>query len=354
MDKSQPLISVIIPVYNTGVYLRACLDSILGQTLKEIEVLLVDDGSNDILTLEILDEYKEKDSRVCLIRKSNGGQSSARNAGLAESGGLYVAFVDHDDILNLHMYEILLGAVIKDAVDVAECRFKPVHHDHVKQLSLNRRPSAIARNVNIEKDKDFLVNHIHIWNRLYRREFLRNNLLEFDNSLLWEEDVLFSYKVLISARTVVFCDEELYFHIEHMTNTTHKLGRKIFHTFKAHDLLLKFLNEKKCFECFKEQYHARMLKDVLFNLNAVDESYEKEFLLEAHKRLKGIPLKRYKSHYSSSKKKLLGFLQQGNYEAFKRHQAFREKRKAMTENFFRIRWNRFEKSLTLLGFKWMK
>ena len=353
MAETCPHISVIVPVFNTGGFLRPCLDSIMDQTLDDLEIILVDDGSDDALTLELLDEYASRDSRIRLIRKANGGQSSARNAGLYEAAGTYVAFVDHDDVLNTHMYEALSVATDRGAVDVVECRFEPLQNESLGKIDVNRKPSVAGRSVRIEQEKDFLVNHLHIWNRLYRREFLLKNQLRFDD-LLWEEDVLFSFKVLILARSVVWIDEVFYFHIEHGTNTTHKLGPKIFHAFKAHDLMFEFLKEKKCLDMFENQWQARVLKDVLFSLNAVSASSEKDFFMEAHRRLKDVPLKHYKAYYSSSKKKLLGFVQKGDFEKYKLYRAFREKRKTMVKNLFRIRWRRQERSLTILGFKFVK
>jgi glycosyltransferase involved in cell wall biosynthesis len=328
-------ISVIVPVYNTGYYLQGCLDSIIRQTMKDLEILLVDDGSKDSTTLDILDEYQKKDSRIRVIRKKNGGQSSARNTGLSEACGIYVAFVDHDDLLNPYMYETLHDAAVTTCSDVAECRFKPVRHDILDKMDLIRRPSATARIVNIRKDFNFLVNHIHIWNRIYRRDFLDRNALKFDDELLWEEDVVFSFKTLTTAESLCYLDVPLYFHVEHFENTTSKLGRKVFHMFKAHDMLSVFFNERNTIEFFKEPYHARVLKDVIICLNIIDGQYEKDFFDKVHKRIMSIPIKQYKKYFSGHKRvKLIEFIQKGNYEAFKRHQDKKGSRKMLFKHLF--------------------
>lgn len=350
MDDLQPLISVVVPVYNTGSFLQNCLDSILSQTLREIEVLLVDDGTDDPLTLEILDEYKARDSRIRLIKKANGGQASARNKGHDEASGRYVAFVDHDDILNTTMYETLFREAEKTGADVVECRFEPLPHDRVDRMDGCRSSSVPFVTVSIDQDRDFLVDHIQIWNRIYRNEFLRENHLEFDD-LLWEEDVLFSFKVLITAGSLSFLDDTLYYHIEHDSNTTHKLGPKIFHAFKAHDLLFTFMNDRHCTNMFEEQYFGRVFKDILFGFNVIDEACEKDFFMEAHGRIKDLSLTPYRRFFSSSKKKLLGYVKRGDYRGFKRYQAFRERRKHLMKHLFRIRWTPKEKSMTVLGFR---
>ena len=114
------MISVIVPVYNCGQYLRQCLDSILAQTYTDLEILLVDDGSNDN-TGDICDAYMEADLRVKVIHKKNGGAVSARKAGLERASGRYIAFVDGDDWIEPDMLEKLYNTLTKQRVDVAMC-----------------------------------------------------------------------------------------------------------------------------------------------------------------------------------------------------------------------------------------
>jgi glycosyltransferase involved in cell wall biosynthesis len=325
----------------------------LNQTFSDLEIILVDDGSADPITLALLNEYTEKDARIRVIRKENAGQSSARNTGFLAAKGMYVAFVDHDDVLNAHMYEILSGAAAESNVDVVECRYKSLLCVDIGKIDLAVRPKFKCRSIRIEDEKEFLVEHNQIWKRICRRDFLLQNCLEFEH-ILWGEDVLFSFKVLLSARTLLFIDEVLYFQIEHGTNTTHTLGLKIFDAFKAHDLMYNFLKERQALETFKDQYLGRVLKDVLFSLNAVQDIYEERFFLEAHSRIARIPLKQYKEHYSRSKRQLLGFVQKGDFKAYKRYQTFRRKRKHLLKMLFKIRYNRYEKSITFLGLKWGK
>ncbi|MBQ8040126.1 MAG: glycosyltransferase family 2 protein, partial [Lachnospiraceae bacterium] len=106
----QPLISIIIPVYNIEEYLPRCIESVLGQTYANIEVILVDDGSKD-KSGEICDSYQKRDSRVRVIHKENGGSSSARNAGIADAKGEFIGFVDSDDYVETTMYETMMQAI---------------------------------------------------------------------------------------------------------------------------------------------------------------------------------------------------------------------------------------------------
>lgn len=117
------MISVIVPFYKVEQYLHRCIDSILAQTYRDLEIILVDDGSPDNCGL-ICDEYASKDSRIKVIHKTNGGVSSARNAGLDAASGDYIAFVDSDDYLMPNMYEILLETLLSKEADIAICNYQ--------------------------------------------------------------------------------------------------------------------------------------------------------------------------------------------------------------------------------------
>lgn len=119
MEKQQDLISVIVPVYNIKEYIGRCVDSILAQTWENLEVLLVDDGSTDG-TGELLDKLREKDGRIRVFHKKNGGSSSARNLGIHEAGGKYLGFVDSDDYVEPFMYERLHQALQKTGMPIAQ------------------------------------------------------------------------------------------------------------------------------------------------------------------------------------------------------------------------------------------
>ena len=117
----EPIISVIVPVYNSSLYLRKCLDSLLSQTFKEIEIIAVDDGSTDGASL-ILDEYAEIFPDLIVIHQSNQGQGAARNTGVSVARGQYIGFVDSDDYVDGNMYKHLYSLISETSADVAVCR----------------------------------------------------------------------------------------------------------------------------------------------------------------------------------------------------------------------------------------
>ena len=123
-------ISVIVPVYNVERYLKRCIESIINQTYKDLEIILVDDGSTDS-SGNICDEYKKIDKRISVIHKKNGGLSDARNEGLKVVTGTYIAFVDSDDFLDLDMYEYMQKNIEKENADIVICGTK-IDYDNGK------------------------------------------------------------------------------------------------------------------------------------------------------------------------------------------------------------------------------
>lgn len=130
----KELISIIVPVYNVEQYLDDCLISIINQTYKNLEIILIDDGSTD-KSGKICDEYAKKDSRIIVIHKENGGVSSARNAGLRIAKGAYIGFVDPDDWIAEDMYEVLYSNAKKYDADVSVCKYKIVKNRRKDNLN---------------------------------------------------------------------------------------------------------------------------------------------------------------------------------------------------------------------------
>lgn len=127
---NMPLISIIVPVYKVEKYLKQCVESILAQTYRNFELILVDDGSPDTCPV-LCDEYAKVDPRIIVIHKTNGGLSDARNAGLDVAHGEYIGFVDSDDYIAPEMYEILLRRIIQDGSDIACCNYLQVNEDNI-------------------------------------------------------------------------------------------------------------------------------------------------------------------------------------------------------------------------------
>ena len=203
----KPLVSVIVPIYNVEKYLEKCIDSIINQTLKEIEIILVDDGSTDNCP-RIIDEYAQKDKRVIAIHKENGGQGSARNAGLDIASGEYIGFVDSDDWIDLNMYEELYNSLIVNKADIAICNRNIYNEDYICKSKVEVK-GILYENVNsniinyISSDM-FYPNALGVVNKLYRRDLIRNNNIRFnDVKKVGSEDTLFNYEILLYTSRIV-------------------------------------------------------------------------------------------------------------------------------------------------------
>ncbi|MGJ0706244.1 glycosyltransferase family 2 protein, partial [Enterococcus avium] len=165
-------ISIIVPVYDVEKYLKKCVDSILNQTFKDFELILVDDGSPDN-SGAICDQYAEKDSRVRVIHKENGGLSDARNAGIEVARGKYLGFVDSDDFVNEDMYKQLYTSIIENNADLSICGIFDLYEGKTpikkteKKLLLNRNEAMIM----IFHGNEISV---HAYNKLYKKEIFES------------------------------------------------------------------------------------------------------------------------------------------------------------------------------------
>lgn len=194
-------ISVIIPVYNIQDYLSKCVDSILNQTYKNIQVILVDDGSKDS-SPQICDSYKEKDSRVVVIHKENGGVSSARNVGVERADGDYITFVDSDDYLEPDTYKKLLEAAETYSLDVTACGYfitdAPQELPEVEGVSVLERKEALSYCISDDAGSTMCG---AVWNKLYRADKLKDCLV-FNSEYIIAEDMVVTIRCLMGAERI--------------------------------------------------------------------------------------------------------------------------------------------------------
>ena len=208
LNKTHIKVSVIVPVYNASQYLRTCLDSLQRQTLQEIEIICINDGSTD-KSPEILKEYSKKDSRIKIVDISHSGPSAARNAGLKLATGEYVGFVDSDDFIDDTYYEKLYNKAFSSNADIARCTYKYFYPDKITEGELNNLIRTL------EENNEYLNANEHsvvIWNAIYNLNFLkRNNIDYFDEDLLFSEDISFTERVNFTATKIIPVSEIYYY-----------------------------------------------------------------------------------------------------------------------------------------------
>jgi len=208
----KPFISIIVPMYNVEDYIEECVDSLRRQTLKNIEIILVDDGSPD-RSGEIARKYCSMDARVKVIHKKNGGLSSARNAGLQAATGDYVGFVDGDDFVLPAMFENMYAAAKKDDLDIVMCGYHK-HSDTEDAYFPPPLPTdrlLLSWDIKRELKKAHETRFIwYVWRNLYRRDLLKKNQLYFFEDIRFAEDSPFNLYAFYAAKRVRAIDDGYY------------------------------------------------------------------------------------------------------------------------------------------------
>ena len=222
-----PLVSIITPVFNTGKYLAACLDSIIGQHFHNFEVLCIDDGSTDELTQDILSRYSRRDPRIHVVRQQNSGPATARNNGLMNAKGAYIAFVDSDDYISEGYIGNLYECARRHGADIAVAD---------KILCVDGSNSPVEKKSGFElfrkiDAKQLAVNAIVTtgvsWNKLYKRDFLLRNGIEYlDGMRCQSEDNYFSIMAMIAGhKSIALADNTTYYYRQHEGGITKNITR---------------------------------------------------------------------------------------------------------------------------------
>ena len=201
-------ISIIIPVYNVEKYLNKCLNSVIEQTYKNIEVILIDDGSTDN-SGKICDEYAKNDIRIKIIHQQNGGVSTARNNGLEHATGKYITFVDSDDYIEKEMIETMAKKIMKKNADIVICGVTDRDEENnIINQSLNKKENVFN---NIEAIKEMLDEKLFYsvcWAKLYKKELFRN--IKFNSKIRIAEDMDVLYRVFYKSNKIIQIPERLY------------------------------------------------------------------------------------------------------------------------------------------------
>ena len=212
--KNKPKVSVVVPIYGVEKYLKQCVDSILAQTLTNIEIILVDDGSPDKCP-EIVDEYAKKDSRVVAVHQPNGGYGTAVNHGISLAQGEYIGIIESDDWIEPTMYEKLYNNAIANNSDVVKCNFyvynslasKPARiNKKWHQQQLNKAPKDIA--FSLKDYPEIVMFHASVWASLYRSDFVKKIKMNETKSASYQ-DFPFMCEVMARAGRISVVNEHL-------------------------------------------------------------------------------------------------------------------------------------------------
>ena len=258
------LVTVIVPAYNAERTIKKCIDSLLSQTYKNIEILIVDDGSVD-RTGVICNAYARNYSHICPIRKDNGGEASARNRGLAEATGEYVCFVDADDYVEPEFVRALLKPLRKRDAELSICGFveeyhgKAIFYSHCKK----RRLTGEEALTHLFMEQSFRG---YVWNKMFRMDIIRQNDLHFCEELELWLDVVFVFQYMMVIDKVQY-NPVPYYHYQYYQNSISHLEKKECSIRRSFDAVRakQYMEKTLPFTCIgaRKQLHIRMVKSTL-------------------------------------------------------------------------------------------
>ena len=287
---SSPKVSVIVPVYNTQEYIYECVNSLICQTLEDIEIILVNDGSTDS-SPDILDNFAKKDKRIKVIHQKNKKQGGARNSGIKIAKGEYITFVDSDDWVDRYFLEKLYEKAIQSKSDIVMCDYyRAKSFLEFKKIKKSRIDNVFLQNENVNLKTSSLQPSRKsgfclavCWNKLFKKEIAKK-YLKFPEGIFFEDSPPV-FLALAMANHISVVNEKLYFYrISNTSSTTHAKDERRFDLIKVQNILLENFN-KYDFGKFKKFCVNFMIKDLIQHFNAIDKSFAKKFYKEMKKTL---------------------------------------------------------------------
>lgn len=243
-------ISVLVPVYNVEIYLEHCLDSIINQTFKDIEIICIDDGSTDG-SGAILDRYADKDGRIRVIHKANSGYGHTMNLALAIAEGEYIGIVESDDYIEPDMYESMYAAAEKNCLDFVKTDYYQLwdREDGTEQLSyrsLTEKTEMYNRVIETNKELETYFLQKFTWNALYRKTFLQKHGIQYNETPgASYQDNGFWFQTFYFAKKVMFLDRAFYCYRQNNPNSSVNSNKKVYAMRNEYNFIRDFLGERK-------------------------------------------------------------------------------------------------------------
>ncbi len=291
----MPKVSVIVPVYNVEKYIKNCLESLVNQTLKDIEIIIVNDGSTDS-SKSIIDEYIEKYDNIVYLEKENGGLSDARNYGLNYAKGEYVAFLDSDDYVDISIYEKMYNKAIAENSDYVECDFYWAYPKKIKNSfsklendnsytnlkKANHYSKLKLDNGYIYKNKKEMMTYGRVvaWNKLIKREIITE---KFPVSLNYE-DVEFFYKLIPNINKFSFVKEPLVYYIQRENSIVNKQDYRTGQIFNVFNNVFDYYKKNDLYDEYKDEleytYTRILLCSSLKRMAKIKDKVARERLID--------------------------------------------------------------------------
>lgn len=239
----MPKVSIIVPFYNVENYIEKCLKTLVNQTLQEIEIILVNDGSKDG-SIEIAKKFlKQYPKKIIYLEKENGGLSDARNFGIKYAKGEYVAFLDSDDYIEEDMYKNMYDIAKKENSDMVECNFY-WEYPNKKKLDISKQYNS----------KQEMLEKVRVvaWNKIIKRKILEKSDIQFPKGYRYE-DVEFTYKLIPFLEKVSFCKQPMIHYVQREGSISNSQNERTKEIFDVLDHVIKFYKENGIYDEYKQQ-----------------------------------------------------------------------------------------------------
>jgi glycosyltransferase involved in cell wall biosynthesis len=268
---SEPLISIVIPVYNVEKYLRECLDSVVNQTMREIQIICVNDGSTDS-SPAILEEYAQKDKRIEVIHQKNAGVSAARNAAYPYLKGEYTLFIDSDDWVDLQLCKKVYQKMKESEADVVLFSYVIIGDGKGKHFFSGITPEDKI----YDKEKKKILHYTAAAGKVWKTDFLLKNHLFFPEGVFYEDTVVYWQGILLAEKISVL-PEELYYYRQREGSTTHKDDETTFDLFAVYRQIEMFLKENGYYSRYRNIFLEQKLGGIHYRYFQIKDELKQVF-----------------------------------------------------------------------------
>ena len=265
-------LSVIVPVYNVEKYIKKCLDTLTNQTLKDIEILVINDGSPDN-SQKIIDKYVKKHKNIKSYIKENGGLSDARNYGIEKAKGEYIAFVDSDDYISENMYEVMYNKAKEKDYDMVVCNLNYVYDDKIVKAYSNIKEDTT------DIKRTMLNIYPSAWNKIFKRDLFDSGIKFKKN--VWFEDVEFIYRLLPSVKSIGVVDNHFYQYVQREGSITNTINEKLYHYIDNWNGIIKYYKDNNIYNTYKKELEYSYVRYIYATFVKQASRYCKEDYLKA-------------------------------------------------------------------------
>ena len=267
----EELITVIIPVYNKEKYIKKTMDSIMNQTYKNLEIIIINDGSTDN-SRNVCEEFARKDKRIILINTENHGAGHARNLGIKRAKGKYISFIDADDYIDKDYYKILYNMIVQNNADMAECRYLRVAENEDKTVAQRSGTCRVISNIEelkilYGKDIEKYTNAVIMCNKLFKSELLDDTYYPENRKI---DDEFITYKLIYKSKKIAVTDDILYYYVQGNDSVMRNdfKEKRVIDTIDVYDEVYEFVKKNQ----IEELYDLVLIRYIFYCLELIQKT----------------------------------------------------------------------------------